>query len=94
MARKRRSSTPTAGAQIPKKGQIAARIPDIAEILSKADALLQAGAPKKALDLIARARMNSPWLTNALAVCQLRLGNTAVAVDVFRGLVLGCHRAN
>ena len=32
--------------------------------------------------------MNSAWATNALGVCQLRLGNAKVAVDVFRGLAL------
>jgi hypothetical protein len=63
--------------------------PAIADLLRKVDQLLREGQPGKALDLIARAKVRSPWATNAAAVCQLRLGNAKVALDVFRGLVLG-----
>jgi hypothetical protein len=62
--------------------------PDIAGLLSQIDRHLQEGKSEKALDVIARVGMKSPWLANAAGVCQLRRGNTAVAVEVFRGLVL------
>jgi hypothetical protein len=89
MAKKTGSSEAISSAQVPEKGNGAVpKPPEIADLLAKADQLLQAGEPKKALDLIARAKFNSPWTTNALGVCQLRLGNAKVAVDVFRGLVL------
>lgn len=55
--------------------------PEIVESLGEG----QAG---NALNLIAQAKTNSPWATNALGLCLLRLGNAKVAVDVFRGLVL------
>lgn len=64
------------------------RSSDIDDVLAKVDALLQADNPSKALDLIARTRSHSPWLTNAIGVCQLRLGKAEVAADMYRGLVL------
>jgi predicted Zn-dependent protease len=50
--------------------------------------LLQAGQPKKALDVLARSKVQSPWSTNAVAVCLLRLGRAEQAVELFRHLVL------
>lgn len=50
--------------------------------------LLQAGQPKKALDVLARTKDHSPWSTNAIAVCLLRLGQAEQAVELFRNLVL------
>lgn len=49
---------------------------------------LQAGQPKKALDVLARTKVQSPWSTNAIAVCLLRLGQTDRAIELFRSLVL------
>ncbi len=49
---------------------------------------LQAGQPKKALDVLARSKVHSPWSTNAIAVCLLRLGQADRAVELFRNLVL------
>jgi hypothetical protein len=62
---------------------------ELADLLGRAGALLAEGRPDKALDHVARAKVNSPWTENALGVCQLRLGNTRVALDVFRGLAMG-----
>jgi hypothetical protein len=62
--------------------------PEIADLLGRVDQFLDEGQPGKALDLIVRARLQSPWGTNAQGVCQLRLGNAGVAVNLFRGLVL------
>jgi hypothetical protein len=57
-------------------------------LLERVAALLRAGQPMKALDLLARSGPPTPQLTNALGVCLLRLGEAERAVDVFRGLVL------
>ena len=56
--------------------------------LERAEALLRAGQPEKALDLLTRAGPPTPRLTNAAGVCLLRLGQAGRAVDVLRGLVL------
>src|SRR5262249_54641674 len=89
MANKAAYSEAVSSAPGPEFGnELIAKPPEIADLLVKAEQLLQAGKPKKALDLIARAKLNSPWATNALGVCHLRLGNAKVAVDLFRGLVL------
>jgi hypothetical protein len=60
---------------------------DVAGLLRQAQDLLDAGRGVDALTLLGRAK-SSPWVTNALGVCQLRLGNPAIAVSVFGGLVL------
>lgn len=62
---------------------------EIAELLCKTDQLLKDGDPGKALEGLARAKSTSSWVANAKGVCQLRLGNQKVALDVFRSLVLG-----
>jgi len=90
MAMKTDSSEASSAGQVPQKGDGTVPKPSqIADMLIKAEELLRAGEPMKALDLIGRTKIRSPWVTNALGVCQLRLGNTKDAVDVFRGLVLG-----
>jgi len=63
--------------------------PEEADLFGKVDTLLREGQADKALNVLARASVKSPWVTNALGVCQLRLGSVKVAVDLFRGLVLG-----
>ncbi len=65
-----------------------ARPPEVSDLLHKVEQHLQDGQAAAALECIARAKVKSPWLTNAAGVCQLRLGNADVAVNVFRGLVL------
>ncbi|HMP04316.1 MAG TPA: hypothetical protein PKD86_03705 [Gemmatales bacterium] len=67
----------------------APRDSEVEELLRKAEVLLKENEPRKALDLISRSRIHSPWVTNALGVCQLRLGQAKIAVEAFRGLVLG-----
>jgi hypothetical protein len=62
--------------------------PELATLLGRVEQMLHEGDPGKALEQVARAKVTSPWAMNALGVCQLRLGNAKVAVDVFRGLVL------
>src|SRR5262245_17279594 len=89
MAKKTVFSDSGAAGRVPERAnEVAPKPPEIADLLGKVGQLLGEGQPGKALDLIARAKVNSPWATNALGVCQLRLGNVRLAVDVFRGLVL------
>jgi hypothetical protein len=64
------------------------RTPEVAGLLGKVEKLLEKGQPAAALELLGRSRLRSPWLTNAAAVCQLRLGNADAAVEAYRGLVL------
>lgn len=42
--------------------------PRIADLLDEIEKHLQEANPQRALDVITRARSNSPWLTNAAAV--------------------------
>ena len=56
------------------------RTSDIDMLLNRVDQLLQANAPDQALKLISNSKIKTPWLKNATAVCQLRLGNPQVAI--------------
>jgi hypothetical protein len=62
--------------------------PEVVGLLARVDRFFRAGQPANALDAVRRFPVPSPWVTNALGVCQFRLGNARAAVDVFRGLVL------
>jgi hypothetical protein len=62
--------------------------PELADLLARVAALLEAGEPEKARALLARTKSESPWAKNALGVCLLRLGQPGSAVELFRGLVL------
>jgi len=68
--------------------EVDTRPPEVAELLAQVAKFLEEGQPGAALERISRAKISSPWLTNAVGVCQLRLGNAKVAIDTFRGLVL------
>lgn len=90
MAKKRVTAEAVSADRVPETANGAgSKPPEIVDLFGKVEQLLEEGQPEKALDLIARAKVSSPWTTSALGVCQLRLGNAKVAVDVFRGLVLG-----
>src|SRR5262245_47553783 len=58
------------------------------DVLAQVGALLEDKQAYDALALLGRLKPASIWTTNAIGVCQLRLGNAQIAVDVFRGLVL------
>jgi hypothetical protein len=73
---------------VQERGGTETKPPEVAALLGKVARHLQDGEPGKALDALTRARLQSPWVTNAQGVCRLRLGEAALAVDVFRGLVL------
>jgi predicted Zn-dependent protease len=61
---------------------------EVIELLDKVSATLDAGHPQKALELLHRSKVKSPWLTNATAVCLLRLGDTNRAIEMLKGLAV------
>lgn len=65
-----------------------ARSPEVDEVLAHVDRHLEAGNPKKALEALNRAKVRSPWIANATAVCQIRAENAGAAVEILRGLVV------
>jgi hypothetical protein len=60
----------------------------VADVFGKVEKLLEEGKPAAALARIRSSGIDSPWLANAVGVCQLRLGDARAAVDTFRRLVL------
>lgn len=65
--------------------------PAVAQALANAEVELQAGRTKQAHEILRRADVASPWVVNALGVCQLRQGQAQAAVDTFRRLAVGDH---
>ncbi|MGE3808794.1 MAG: hypothetical protein AB7K24_29365 [Gemmataceae bacterium] len=61
---------------------------ELGKLLKQVEYHLKQGAAAKALDSLARARSTSPWASNATAVCFLRKGEAARAVEILRRLVL------
>ncbi|QDT91120.1 hypothetical protein [Gimesia algae] len=82
----KRIQTPTP--QKNEKSPESMRTSDIDVLLNRVDQLLQANSPDKALTLIANSKIKTPWLRNATAVCQLRLGNPQVAIEIYRSLLV------
>lgn len=64
------------------------RPPEVSELLTKVAAALDAGHPRKALELLQRWKVKSPWVTNAMAVCMMRLEDAPRAVQLLKGLVI------
>jgi hypothetical protein len=64
------------------------RTDDVCKLLARVGKSIDQD-PAKALEELARANVNSPWIANAIGVAQLRLGNHETAVEVLRRLVLG-----
>lgn len=62
--------------------------PEVAELLARVGKVLQEQGAKPALDLVNRTKLASPWVRNAIGVCQLRLGLTDAAVSTFRSMVV------
>jgi hypothetical protein len=86
MVRKLTTSPQTAASAL---SEAAAAWPDeVAGLLGDVQCMLDADRAAEALDRIARSKIRSPWLSNAAAVCQLRLGNARTAVDVLHRLVV------
>jgi len=57
-------------------------------LLDKVEGLLAKGQPEAALEAIRRSKLHTPSVENATAVCQMRLGNAAVAIEVLRRIVI------
>ncbi len=57
------------------------------DLFAKVAKLLQEGRPEKALEAIHHSRLKSPQVTNAIAVCQLRVGEPKRAAHLLHGLV-------
>ena len=64
------------------------RPPEVLELLGKVATSLDAGHPQKALELLQKSKVRSPWVTNAMGVCLLRLGDTTRAIEMFKGLAV------
>lgn len=67
---------------------VESRLCDPSGLRSQIEELLQTGQSKKALDVLAASKVDTPWSTNAIAVCLMRLGQVEQAVERFRNLVL------
>lgn len=63
----------------------------IAAALARVEQELQAGRAKQALEILRRTDVSSPWMANALGVCQMRLGQTQAAVETLRKLAVADH---
>jgi hypothetical protein len=61
---------------------------EVAGLLSRVEELLRIGKPTEALELLRRSNGGSPWVTNAVGVCQLRIGDAPAAVSALRGLAV------
>lgn len=61
---------------------------DLREILHSVQAALDRNQIENALAMLTQVKLNSPWIQNALGVCQLRLGDSSTAIEVFARLVL------
>jgi hypothetical protein len=85
MVQKMQSSQPGPAAQA---NAVDTSPPEVTDVLGQVAKLLEEGQPAAALERISRSKLSSPWLKNAVGVCQLRLGNAKIAVDTFRNLVL------
>ncbi len=61
----------------------------IAEVLLRVEQKLAANRPDQAMEVISRSKIGSPWMTNALGVCQMRQGEYDKAVNTFRSMLVG-----
>ena len=64
---------------------------DLAPLLERTEQVLQTEGPQKAFELLARSNETTPWITNARAVCLMRLGEACRAAELLRPLVLASH---
>jgi hypothetical protein len=68
--------------------------PEISDLLGVVAELLQTHREQEAIDKLRRSKAGSPWIRNALAVCQMRLGQPHPAIELLRGLVLDPNGIN
>jgi hypothetical protein len=82
------SATPNREPTPRQNGNQDPRPPEVIDLLAKVATSLDAGHPQKALELLQKSKVRSPWVTNAMAVCLLRLGDTTRAIEMLKGLVV------
>jgi len=82
------NATPNSTLTSKQNGNRDPRPPEVIELLAKVATSLDAGHPKKALELLQKSKVRSPWVTNAMGVCLLRLGDTTRATEMFKGLTV------
>ncbi|MCE5267097.1 MAG: hypothetical protein LLG00_04350 [Planctomycetaceae bacterium] len=88
MTRKKDSNNTPTFAQAPVGPQNSDALPpEVATLIGRVKQLLAEQCPDKALAVITRSRLSSPWIVNATGVCALRLGNPKQASSVFHSLV-------
>ena len=80
------NATPDRVPTLKQNGNQDPRPAELLELLAKVATSLDAGHPQKALELLQRSKVKSPWVSNAMAVCLLRLGDTTRAIEMFKGL--------
>lgn len=85
---KNANATPNREPTSKQNGNQDLRPAEVNELLTKVATSLDAGHPQKALELLQRSKVRSPWVTNAMAVCLLRLGDTPRAIEMFKGLAV------
>lgn len=89
MARKASDSTEKASEdQVGAPSAEEARAASIDALIEQVRQLLDQDQAKKALDLVGRSTQKSDRLTNAAAVCQIRLGQAEKAVELLRPVVV------
>ncbi len=71
-----------AGPKVPQRPR------EVVDLLTHVNVLLKDDEPAKALELITRSRLTSPWARNAMGVCQIRLGNPHTAIRIYRALLV------
>ncbi|OYW15989.1 MAG: hypothetical protein B7Z55_14405, partial [Planctomycetales bacterium 12-60-4] len=62
--------------------------PHIAQVLDQIQQALDAADWDRAQGILNRTRLPSPWMSNAIGVCQIRGGHADAAVQTYRRLVL------
>lgn len=61
---------------------------EVAELLENVGAMLDSGNPRKAIELLQKSKVRSPWTVNAMAVCLMRMGDAPRAIEILKGLVV------
>jgi predicted Zn-dependent protease len=88
MVRKPTNSPPTPRAVAADRDSPGDHSAELTALLQQTESLLEANEPRRALELLARKKVNSLWVSNVRAVCLLRLGQPAQAMEVLRSLVV------
>lgn len=93
MARKPNAPAEESRADHAETNGLEARTASVDQVVQQLRQLLEEGRLEKALEVVGRSPVRSTWLSNAAAVCQIRLGSPEKAVEILRPLVVqgGIH---